>query len=151
MAAVNLSLPGKSMQDSSEAAQIKSYLRVLVSELEYLLTHLGADNMAGGSIGQADSEQSVRITALEKTAAREKIQYGTVEITASEPTTGSVTVTLSRAYTGTDAYIALAQVEKETAGAWRAAAERVSGQSIKINYAADSAGIFRVVWLTVGK
>lgn len=151
MAAVNLSLPVKNMHESAETAQIKNYLRVLVSELEYLLTHLGEENMTGGWFGQGDSEQIDRITALEKTAAREKIQYGTVEITASEPTTGSVTVTLQRAYTGTDAYIALAQVEKETAGAWRAAAERVSGQSIKINYEADSAGIFRAAWLTVGK
>ena len=48
MAKVNLSLPQRGFKDSAETAALKSYLRILVGELEYILTHLDSRNFVGG-------------------------------------------------------------------------------------------------------
>lgn len=151
MAAVRLSLPGKSPCDSAQTAEIKNYLRVLVSELKYLLTHIDADNMTSRAHTDSANGLDGRVETLEKSAARSRIQFGKIELSASGAGTGSRTITLERAYTGIDAYVALAQAETQEPDAIAVSTERISGTSFKIHYTVAAAGSYCIAWLAAGQ
>ena len=153
MAFGNLSLPCNRPQDREDVAEIKRYLRVLVGELEYILTHLESDNFANGMVTseRRDQETASKIENLEKTISKSRIQYGQLTVTTAGAALSQQSISLDRSYSAAEGYVALAQTDGASDEDFKAWTDKVDGGSFRIHYLASKAGSYTIQWITVGK
>lgn len=153
MAFSNLSLPGIHPKDRDDVADLKKYLRVLVGELEYILTHLGSDNFVSGIVttDRRNQEAASKIENLEKVVSKSRIQYGQLTVTTAGATVSQQLILLDRSYSAVDGYVVLTQMDGTSAEDFKVWAEKVDGGSFRIRYLTSKAGNYTIQWITVGK
>ena len=153
MALSNLSLPGINSRDGDDVAALKSYLRVLVGELEYTLTHLGSDNFANGIVTAEGGAGKIasKVENLEKAISKSRIQYGQLAVTTTGATVDQQLIALDRSYSGSEGYVAFVQMDGTAPDDFKPWVEKVDGGSFRIHYLTAKAGDYVVQWMTIGK